>query len=114
MGGRPVLFRARSASALHRPSHHRLSIDNNLSERLLRGIAVTRKNFLFLGSDRGRERATNFYTLIETAKLNGLNPEAYLADIIHRLATGHPNTRLADLLPWNYAAAISPAEIRAA
>jgi transposase len=94
-------------------SDGRLNIDNNLSERLLRGIAVTRKNFLFLGSDRGGERAAIFYTMIETAKLNGLNPQAYLADIIHRLATGHPNTRLADLLPWNYAAAMSP-ETRAA
>ena len=57
----------------------RLSIDNNLSERLLRGIAVTRKNFLFLGSDRGGDRAAVLYTVIETAKLNGLNPEAYLS-----------------------------------
>lgn len=79
----------------------RLSIDNNLAERLLRGIAVSRKNFLFLGSDRGGERAAMIYTIAETAKLNGLNPEAYLATVLDRLANGHLNTRLEDLLPWN-------------
>lgn len=79
----------------------RLSIDNNLAERLLRGIAVSRKNFLFLGSDRGGERAATVYTIIETAKLNGLDPEAYLATVLDRLASGHLNTRLEDLLPWN-------------
>jgi hypothetical protein len=80
----------------------RLSIDNNLSERLLRGIAVTRKNFLFLGSDRGGDRAAAIYTIIESAKLNGLDPEAYLATILDRLARGHPISRLDELLPWNY------------
>ena len=79
----------------------RLSIDNNLAERLLRGIAVSRKNFLFLGSDRGGERAAAIYTIIETAKLNGLDPEAYLTTVLDRLARGYLNTRLADLLPWN-------------
>jgi transposase len=80
----------------------RLSIDNNLSERLLRGIAVTRKNFLFLGSDRGGDRAAVIYTVIETAKLNGHNPEAYLSTVIDRLARGHVNNRLDELLPWNF------------
>lgn len=79
----------------------RLSIDNNLAERLLRGIAVSRKNFLFLGSDRGGERAAIIYTIVETAKLNGLDPEAYLATVLDRLAHGHLNTRLDQLLPWN-------------
>ena len=79
----------------------RLAIDNNLAERLLRGIAVTRKNFLFLGSDTGGDRAAILYTLIETAKLNGLNPEAYLAHAIDRLARGHLASRLSELLPWN-------------
>jgi hypothetical protein len=79
----------------------RLSIDNNLAERLLRGIAVSRKNFLFLGSDRGGERAAMIYTIAETAKLNGLNPEAYLATVLDHLAHGHLNTQLEDLLPWN-------------
>jgi transposase len=79
----------------------RLAIDNNLVERLLRGIAVTRKNFLFLGSDTGGDRAAILYTLIETAKPNGLNPEAYLAYAIDRLARGHLASRLNELLPWN-------------
>ena len=86
----------------------RLSIDNNVAERLLRGIAVTRKNFLFIGSDQGGERAANLYTLIESAKLNGLDPEAYLAHVIDRLARGHLASKLGELLPWNYKAAIAP------
>ena len=77
----------------------RLAIDNNLAERLLRGIAISRKNFLFVGSGAGGDRAAILHTLIETAKLNGLNPEAYLAYVIDQLACGHLTTRLADLLP---------------
>ena len=79
----------------------RLAIDNNLAERLLRTIAVTRKNFLFIGSDKGGDRAAILYTLIETAKLNGLNPEAYLAYAIDQLARGHLASRLSQRLPWN-------------
>ena len=79
----------------------RLAIDNNVAERLMRGIAISRKNFLFLGSDQGGERAAILYTLIETAKLNGLDPEAYLAHAIGQLARGHLATRLSELLPWN-------------
>jgi hypothetical protein len=82
----------------------RLSIDNNLSERLLRGIAVTRKNFLFVGSDAGGQRAAIIYTIAETAKLNGLNPEAYITAVLDRLAHGHPMSRLDELLPWNFKA----------
>jgi transposase len=80
----------------------RLSIDNNLSERLLRGVAITRKNFMFVGSDRGGDRAAIFYTLIESAKLNGLNPETYIAAVIDRMAKGHANRALKALLPWNF------------
>jgi transposase len=80
----------------------RLSIDNNLSERLLRGIAISRKNFLFVGSDRGGDRAATIYAIVETAKLNGLDPEAYLATVLDRLARGHPINRLEELLPWNF------------
>ncbi len=80
----------------------RLSIDNNLSERLLRGIAVSRKNFLFLGSDRGGQRAAAIYTIVELAKLNKLDPEAYLASVLDRLARGHPINRIDELLPWNF------------
>jgi transposase len=80
----------------------RLAIDNNVAERALRGIAITRKNFLFLGSEAGGERAAILYTVLESAKLNGLDPEAYLADVIDRMARGHPIKRLAELLPWNW------------
>ena len=82
----------------------RLSMDNNLSERLLRGIAVTRKNFLFVGSDAGGQRAAIIYTIAETAKLNGLDPEAYIAAVLDRLAHGHSISRLDELLPWNWKA----------
>src|SRR5271166_2315514 len=80
----------------------RLAIDNNVAERALRGIAITRKNFLFLGSDAGGERAAILYTVLETAKLNGLDPQAYRADVINRIAGSHPINRLGELLPWNW------------
>ena len=80
----------------------RLAIDNNVAERALRTIAITRKNFLFLGSEAGGERAAILYTVLETAKLNGLDPEAYLADVIDRMAKGHSINRLGELLPWNW------------
>ena len=83
-------------------SDGRLAIDNNAAERGLRTIAVTRKNFLFLGSDEGGLRAAHIYTIVESARLNGLNPNAYLADVIDRLAKGWPRSRLAELLPWNW------------
>ena len=63
-------------------------------------MAMTRKNFLFLGSDEGGRRAAIFYTIIETATLNGLDPQAYMADAIDRMAKGHPINRLSELLPW--------------
>ena len=80
----------------------RLAIDNNVAERALRGIAITRKNFLFLGSEAGGERAAVLYTVLESAKLNGLDPQAWLTDVIQRMATGHPNNRLTELLPWHW------------
>jgi transposase len=83
------------------PDDGRLSIDNNLAERMLRGIALTRKNFLFLGSDAGGDRAAIIYTVAETAKLNGLDPEAYITTVLDRLAHGHTIGRLDELLPWN-------------
>ena len=73
-----------------------------MSERLLRGVAITRKNFMFVGSDRGGDRAAIFYTLIETAKINGLDPEAYIAAVIDRMAKGHNSRALDALLPWNF------------
>jgi transposase len=72
------------------------------AERQLRGIALTRKNFLFLGSDAGGQRAAVIYTIAETAKLNGLDPEAYIATILDRLTRGHQASRIDELLPWNF------------
>jgi transposase len=82
--------------------------DNNLVERLLKDIAVTRKNYLFVGSDAGGQRAAIIYTIAETAKLNGLDPEPYIAAILDRLAGGHPIRRIDELLPWNWKANRQP------
>jgi hypothetical protein len=78
----------------------RLEIDNNAAERALRAVALGRKNYLFAGSDRGGERAAAIYSLIGTAKLNGLDPEAYLCQVLDRIAD-HPINRIGELLPWN-------------
>ncbi len=78
----------------------RLEIDNNAAERALRGVSLGRKNYLFMGSDAGGERAAAFYSLVETAKLNGLDPEAYLREVFTRIAD-HPINRIDELLPWN-------------
>ncbi len=75
---------------------------NNAAERALRGIAVGRRNWTFAGSDAGGHRAAAMYTLIETAKLNGVDPRAWLAHVLAQLP-GHPATRAADLLPCNWA-----------
>ncbi len=80
----------------------RVEIDNNAAERALRCVAIGRKNYLFAGSDSGGERAATFYSLIGTAKLNGLDPEAYLRELLTRIAD-HPVNRIAELLPWNIA-----------
>lgn len=79
----------------------RVCLSNNAAERALRGIAVGRRNWTFAGSDAGGGRAAALYTLIETAKLNGVDPRAWLADVLARLP-GHPAPRAADLLPWNW------------
>ncbi len=86
----------------------RLEIDNNAAERALRAVAIGRKNYMFAGSDAGGERAANLYSLIGSAKLNGLDPEAYLREVLTRIAE-HPITRIEELLPWNIAASVSPA-----
>jgi transposase len=79
-----------------------VEIDNNAAERALRGPVLSRKNFLFAGADSGGERAAILYTLLETAKLNGLNPEAYMRFVLERIAE-QPSNRLSELLPWNFA-----------
>jgi len=78
----------------------RIEIDNNAAERALRGVSLGRKNYLFFGSDAGGERAAAIYSLVETAKLNGLDPEAYLREVFERIAD-HPINRIEELLPWN-------------
>ena len=82
----------------------RIEIDNNAAERALRVVALGRKNYLFAGSDAGGDRAAAFYSLIGTAKLCGLDPEAYLREVLTRIAE-HPINRIEELLPWNVAAA---------
>jgi hypothetical protein len=79
----------------------RICLTNNAAERALRGFARGRKAWLFAGSDRGAERAAAMATLIETAKLNGIDPQAWLADVLARIAA-IPQSRLPELLPWNW------------
>jgi transposase len=83
----------------------RIEIDNNAAERALRAVALGRKNYLFCGSDAGGERAAAIYSLIGTAKLNDIDPEAYLRYALERIAD-HPINRIDELLPWNVAAAL--------
>ena len=90
----------------------RLEIDNNAAERAIRTIALGRKNWLFAGSDEGGLRAAALYSLIETAKLNGIDPEAYLRDLLARIAT-HPAKRLDELLPWTWRVQHQPARAAA-
>ena len=94
----------------------RIEIDNNAAERSLRAVALGRKNYLFCGSDVGGERAAAIYSLIGTAKLNDIDPEAYLRYVLERIAD-HPINRIDELLPWNVAVALrgedSPLELAA-
>ena len=82
----------------------RIEIDSNVVERSIRPIALNRKNALFAGSDGGGEHWAIIASLIETCKLNGIDPQAYLEDVIARIANGHPNSRIDELLPWAYPA----------
>jgi transposase len=79
----------------------RICLSNNAAERALRGIALGRKSWLFAGSDRGGQRAAALYSLIVTAKMNDIDPQAWLADVLARIA-GHPAHRIDELLPWNW------------
>ena len=80
-----------------------LELDNNCAERSMRCMALGRKNYLFMGSEGGGKSAAIAYTLIETAKLNGVDPQAWLTDTLARIAD-HKITRIDELLPWRYAA----------
>src|SRR5262249_51177910 len=79
----------------------RLCMSNNAAERELRGVAVGRRNWTFAGSDDGGRRAAAIYPLIATAKLNDIDPQAWLADVLARLPD-HPAKRIHELLPWNW------------
>ena len=79
----------------------RLCMSNNAAERTLRCVAIGRHNWTFAGSDEGGRRAAAIYTLIETAKLNDIDPQAWLADVLARLPD-HPARQISDLLPWNW------------
>lgn len=86
----------------------RLEADNNIAENAMRTIAVGRRNYLFVGSDNGGRRAAAMYTILASAKLNGLNPESYLKDVLTRVAEGHPINRIDELLPWRILAPPTP------
>lgn len=79
----------------------RLEADSNRAENCLRPVALGRKNYLFAGSDKGGERAAAIYTLIQTARLNFVDPEAWLRDVLIRIADGHPVNRIGELAPWH-------------
>jgi transposase len=91
----------------------RICLTNNAAERALRGIALGRRSWLFAGSDRGGDRAAAMYSLIVTAKLNDVDPRAWLADVLARIAD-HPASRLHELLPWNWRRAREAAAAAAA
>jgi transposase len=79
-----------------------LEIDNNIAERSLRSVAIGRKNWLFAGSKIGGERAAAIYTVIETCKMNGVEPQAYIADVIAKIADNWPASRWDELMPWKW------------
>jgi transposase len=91
----------------------RVCLSNNAAERGLRGIALGRKSWLFCGSDRGGRRAAAMYSLIVTAKMNGVDPQAWLTDVLSRIAS-HPVHRLNEFLPWNWAPRVSTISAQAA
>ena len=77
-------------------------IDNNIAERAMRGVAIGRKNWLFAGSKAGGERAAAIYSIIETCKLGGIEPQSYIADVMEKIASGWPASRWDELMPWNW------------
>jgi len=91
----------------------RIELDNMITERALRSVAIGRRNYLFAGSDSGGERAAILYGLIGTARMNGLDPEAYLRYVLARVGE-HPIKHVEELLPWNVAGKLAPALQQAA
>jgi hypothetical protein len=91
----------------------RICLSNNAAERAIRGLALGRRNWLFAGSDRGGQRAAKMFSLITTAKLNNIDPQAWLADVLARIAE-HPAHRIDELLPWNWKALREETSIAAA
>ncbi len=83
----------------------RVDLDTNTVERAIRSVTLGRKNHLFAGSDGGADRWATVTSLITTAKLNDVEPYAYLKDVLERMTNGHPMNRIDDLLPWNWTAA---------
>jgi transposase len=104
---------ARWAALARYANDGRIEIDNNAAERSIRDAALGRKNWLFAGSDAGGERAAAIYSLLGSAKLNGIDPESYLRAVLERIAE-HPINRVDELLPWNLAAAAAGDERLAA
>jgi transposase len=92
-----------SGTASGYSDHGVLELDNNTAERSMRGIAIGGKNNMFIGSERGGKSAAVIYTLIETAKLNSVDPQAWITDTLSRSAD-HKINRIDELLPWNYRA----------
>ena len=100
---------ARWASLTRFVDDGRIEIDTNTVERTMRPIALGRKNHLFAGSDGGARTWATIASLIQSAKLNDVEPYAYLCDILERMVQGHPINRIDDLLPWKYASTLAKA-----
>jgi hypothetical protein len=80
----------------------RLEIDNLIAERAIHGVAIGRRNWLFAGCQTGGERAAAIYSIIATCKLNGVPPRAYITDVMQKIASDWPNSRIDELMPWNW------------
>jgi hypothetical protein len=102
---KPVDFRKGMDGLTRYLDDGRIEIDSNVVERAIRPLALGRKNHLFAGSDGGAQHWAVLASLIETCNLNDVDPQAYLADAVVRIVSGHPMSRLDELLPWAYRAA---------
>jgi transposase len=86
----------------------RIELDNNSVERAMRPVALGRKNYLFAAADSGGDRAAAIYTIVQTAKINDLDPEVYLRDTLARIDEGHPINQIAELMPWQMSSTTAP------